>query len=196
MLTNITTKLDAGPVVKLGYDYVKQAGDGVVVKTLAGRLYHKSGSMGDWIMLSVPNAFVRGVFSALDEPGIQLPVLDEHDTLNAHISVIRPEELAKIGGPDAMLRERGRQFRYGLGELIAVNPKGWPGVEKCWFIKVSSPELQELRRTYGLTSLPNNGKFDFHITVAIRKSGVRTSRSVSLAKLTEVPREWLKGNRG
>jgi hypothetical protein len=46
-------------------------------------------------------------------------------------------------------------------------------------LRVHSPELQELRRSYGLSSLPNDGKFDFHITVAIRRKNVLGRNTVS-----------------
>lgn len=161
--------------------WVKQAFDlgtkiatdrGRVARNLSGQLYHKSGGMGDWIMLSVPNAMVRGIYQAMDEPGIELPIIGSQDKLMAHISVIRPEELESIGGPDAVIKDRGRKFSYTPGKLIEVEPKGWDEVKTCWFLRVHSPELQELRRSYGLSSLPKNGEYDFHITVAIRRRGV------------------------
>jgi hypothetical protein len=68
---------------------------------MSGRLYlAKSG----WLLLSVPNAFVRGVFDALTAPGAELPTTGlmnvpnvDGDVLNAHISVMTPDEVESIG---------------------------------------------------------------------------------------------------
>lgn len=151
---------------------MKLAASGSPAYNLAGRLYVKDGSRGTWGMLSVPNALVRGVFHAMDETGIELPPTGADEQLNAHITVFRPDEIAQIGGPDVLLNDRGKVFRYTIGRLVEFEPAGWPEVAKCWVLRVHSPELQELRRSYGLSSLPNDGKFDFHVTVAVRKRGV------------------------
>ena len=133
---------------------------------LAGRLYlSKSG----WLLLSVPNAFLRGCFNALSAPGAELPRHDD-GSLNAHISVMHSTEVESIG-PDK-LSERGKLFRYTLGKTREVNPKGWDGVERCWFVEAHSPELEKLRKSYGLSALPNDGKHKFHITFAVRKKNV------------------------
>ncbi len=151
-----------------GVALVKNAGDATLVYNLSGRLYL---SARGWLLLGVPNALVRGVFSAMDEPGIELPPSGPSGLLEAHVSVMRPEEIEKIGGPDK-ITERGKSFTYTLGRMYAVDPKDWGGVSKAWYVKVHSPELQELRRSYGLSSLPNGGDYDFHITVAVRRRGV------------------------
>lgn len=135
---------------------------------LAGTL-HLSGS--GWLLLSVPNALVHGVYAAMREPGIELPPGKNGGPLNAHISVAKPTEIELIGGPDK-ISERGKQFHYTLGRLYSVEPEGWPEMSRVWFVRVHSPELQELRRSYGLSSLPNDGKHDFHLSVAVRRKGV------------------------
>lgn len=152
-----------------GQRFVKSAleGETSVSYNLQGTLYlSKSG----WILLSVPNALARGVFSAMKEPGIELPS-SEGDAFNAHITVMRPEEIALIGGPDK-ITERGKQFSYSLGRFKEMEPDNWPGVAKVWVIVIHSTELQMLRRSYALSSLPNEGKYDFHLTCAVRKRGV------------------------
>src|SRR5260221_4890035 len=70
--------------------------DNVITKSysLYGRLVlSKSG----WLLLEIPNALVRGIFDAINEPGIELPLRD--GKLTAHVSAFRPEELEIIGGP-------------------------------------------------------------------------------------------------
>ena len=155
----------------LGAQLVKEAGDAEPSYGMAGQLYHKNGSNGSWILLSVPNALVRGCFAAMSETGLELPPSGPGEGLNAHISVMRPEEIEALGGPDK-ITERGKSFSYRIGGLITVNPAGWAEMSKCWMLRVHSPELQQLRRSYGLSSLPKDGKFDFHITIAVRRKGV------------------------
>lgn len=151
-----------------GRSLAKQAADEEVAYNLAGRLYVSSSG---YLLLSVPNSLVRGVFSAMREPGIELPPSGPDGNLNAHITVMSPTDLTAIGGADAVT-ERGKEFRYSLGRVYSVEPDGWPNVAKVWYIKVHSPELQTLRLSYGLSSRPNDGGYDFHVTVAVRKRGV------------------------
>lgn len=145
----------------------KQAGGTSRSYSMAGRLY---ASKSGWILLSVPNSLVRGAFDALDEQGLALPTKGD-GTLNAHISVMRPEEIEQIGGIDKIV-ERGHSFHYTLGEVRTVVPSGWKEMAKVWMIEAQSPELKKLRASYGLSPLPNENKFKFHITIAVRKKGV------------------------
>jgi len=143
---------------------------------LAGRLYAaKSG----WLLLSVPNAMVHGIFDALQETGLELPPGPD-GKLNAHISVMNAGEVDSIGGA-SVISERGHLFHYNLGPLRSVVPETWDGVGKVWLVEVRSPELEKLRKSYGLTALPNNNRFKFHITVAIRRKGVLQENDVTKA---------------
>lgn len=154
----------------------KQAGEAVNAPILSGRLVASSSG---WLLLEVPNSLVRGVFDALDAPGAELPT-KHTGALNAHISVARPEEIKQLGGIEK-ITERGLRFKYQLGPLQEVTPAGWKGVSKCWFIRVKSPELEKLRKSYGLSAKPNNDKFDFHITAGIRKAKVLQANPISKA---------------
>lgn len=157
------------------YDYaqahvylVKAGGTPTTVHALTGKLYLADSG---WLMLSVPNAIGRGAFDALNEPGAELPVNKETGRYNAHISVMRPEEVEQIGGGQK-ITERGHDFHYSLGATKEVTPDSWKGVSKVYYLEVVSPELMALRRSYGLTSLPNNDKYEFHITIATRATKV------------------------
>lgn len=147
---------------------------------LAGRLYlAKSG----WLLLSVPNALVRGVFDALSEPGTELPTAGvfnvpnvEAHIVNAHISVMTADEVAGIGADK--INERGHMFGYTLGGLKEIDVKNVDGVSKVWAIQIASPALAALRKSYGLSALPNDDH-PFHITVAARRKGVLLANSKS-----------------
>jgi hypothetical protein len=156
----------------------KQAGDAVLSYAMQGKLYASSSG---WLLLSVPNALVRGVFDSLSEPGIELPPSGPNeDRLNAHISVMRASEIESIGGIDK-ISERGHAFHYTLGPLRTCVPDGWDEMSKVWFLEVRSPELERLRKSYGLSALPNGGKYAFHISVAVRRKHVLRENEVSKA---------------
>ena len=157
-------KAHFGALRDIGASLVKEAGDAKKVHALSGRLYLSSSG---WLLLTVPNALVRGAFDSLHVPGVELPL--KNGRLVAHISVMDADEVESIGGPTA-ISERGHQFSFNLGALKEVEPKTWDGVSKVWYLTVDSPELRQLRRSYGLEPLRNG--YDHHVTVAIRKTGV------------------------
>jgi hypothetical protein len=149
------------------------------VYALSGRLI---ASQSGWAILEVPNALVRGIFAAMDEPGVELPPSGPNDQLNAHISVLTKDELDRIGGPDA-LSERGQRFRYQLGPIKKVKPSGWD-MAAVYMVEVQSPALKKLRVSYGLPPLPH-GDHQFHITVCVRKKGTLQAGPVSKAAATD-----------
>lgn len=122
-------------------------------------------SRSGWVLLEVPNAIGNGAFQSLSEHGIEQPISETTGRYNAHVSVIRPEEVAAIGGPDK-IKARGQTIGFNIGQVREIaNPGGWPEVSKVWVIEVRSPELMKLRRSLGL----GDPKYPFHITFAIRK---------------------------
>jgi len=137
---------------------------------LEGRLQFSASGR---LCLFVPNSLVLGAFRALPAAGLSLPLYG--GKLNAHITVMTPEEIRGIGGPER-ISERGKAFRYRLMSLESSDVEGMDrGYSRAWFFRVVSPQLSQLRRTYGLASEPGS----FHITVAKRKTGVLYSTPVN-----------------
>lgn len=151
--------------------FQKLAEDMAPANNLAGIFYISEHNGRPWGSLAVPNSLVRGVFQAMSEPGIELPP-SEGGKLNAHITVVRPEEIMAVGGPDKFKADRGKQFTYSIGRLVSVAPRGWDEMSKAWMLRVNSPALTQLRKSYGLSAKPNNDKYDFHISVAVRRKKV------------------------
>lgn len=147
--------------------------------SLAGKLYFSSSG---WLLLHVPNDIGTGAFKALHEPGIELPISESEGRYNAHISVMRAEEVEQIGGSDK-ITERGKDFNYSLGHIREFEPKGWSEMERCWAIDVHSPDLEKLRKSYGLSPIPSDGKIPFHITVAVRRRKVLGNNDVTKVPL-------------
>jgi len=154
---------------------------------LAGRLYvAKSG----WLLLSVPNALVRGIYDAMTAPGAELPLAGTmnvpnvaSDVLNAHISVMTADEVKKIGPEN--INERGHMVGYSLGHLKEITPRNVDGVSKLWALQVSSPMLSAIRKSYGLQPFVNG--HPFHITVAVRRKSVLQANSVRKAAAAKSP---------
>ena len=151
-----------------------------VNQLLGGRLYlAKSG----WLLLSVPNAFVRGLYDALVAPGAELPLAGtmnvpnvDAGVLNAHISVMTADEVKQVGADK--INERGHMFHYGLGPVKEIPVTNIDGVSKVWIVQVASPQLAALRKSYGLSPLPK-GDQPFHITIAARRKHVLGNNPVS-----------------
>lgn len=138
------------------------------------------------LYLSVPNALVLGAYRALPAAGLSLPFVD--GKLNAKITVMTPAELRGIGGGDK-ISERGKSYEYRLLSLESGDDDGMDtGYSRSWYFRVSSPQLSQLRRTYGLAGEPQD---TFHITVARRRTGVLYSTPVSkLAMQIEEEHDW------
>jgi predicted double-glycine peptidase len=156
--------------------HIKTAAAPTVAHSLSGRLYLSSSG---WLLLDVPNALVRGTFDALHESGAELPPRKHGGNLNAHVSVMTKDEVQRIGADK--ISERGHQFRFTLGPLKEVEPAGWDEMSRCWFIEISSPELKNLRKSYGLSPLPH-GDHPFHVTVAVRRKHVLKNNDVKKAE--------------
>lgn len=191
------------PLYSAGHAYGCLARDNVKASSqhlLAGRLYvSKSG----WLILSVPNALVRGLFDALVAPGAELPLTGvvnvpnlPDDTLNAHISVMTADEVQKIGADK--ITERGHTFHYALGGLKEIPVRNIDGVSRVWAVQVASPGLTALRKSYGLSPSPNN--HGFHITVAVRRKHVFSGNGVNKAADDKLSRtgqkDLLPGGKG
>lgn len=141
---------------------------------LTGRLYlSKSG----YLLLSVPNALGRGAFDALDESGAELPSGPDGSPYNAHLTVMLPWEIEQIGGAEK-ISERGHEQAYCLGPVVEIEPAGWKDVSRCWAIQVESTDLKNLRKSYGLTPLPN-GDHEFHITFGIRRKKILQNNDIA-----------------
>lgn len=137
------------------------------------------------LLVGVPAALVRGVFDAMDEPGISLPSAVDGEALRAGIVVMSPDELEQVGGA-AKITERGKHFSYRLGNIVEAPARGWAGVSKCWHLEIKSPELKQLRKTYGLpANMP--GSSGMSIVVACRKSGVLGENATSKTTVEQSP---------
>lgn len=152
----------------------------VIEKEAASPEHYSEGLKGrlvvsdtNWLLLSVPNSLMRGLYEALHETGIELPATLE-GRVNAHISVMTGKEVESIGGPGA-IKQRGEFFSWNPKGVYTVKPRRpkpkenrvvavW---ERVWFLVCHSRELSDLRKSYGLPGLMY-GNHKFHITFAVK----------------------------
>ncbi len=140
---------------------------------LEGRLVYSQRTR--YLMLTVPNAIAIGAFQALNIPGVEMPIWDE-PKFNAHITVMRPEEVDAIGG-HLSLNERGKVYRYRIDGIDACDSAS-EKYSRFFYYKVVSPELAQLRRSYGLPGAP---AVPFHITFAARRRNVLRENTIRKA---------------
>lgn len=145
----------------------KSAADATISYAVAGRLIS---SDSGYVLLTIPNALVRGAFDTIHEIGVELPP-NKAGRLRAHITILRPDELKQIGGK-SKLSELGHTFNFNLGPLRVVEPSGWPEMAAAYFLTVQSPQLEKLRKSYGLSALPKNNEHPFHCTIAVKRRSV------------------------
>jgi uncharacterized protein YehS (DUF1456 family) len=104
--------------------------------------------------LKVDDNYIHQLFERLNILGFKKPpYFRRKNSPGAHISVVYKDENVK-------LKEIGQKFSFKLKDIILIS-----GVKHDFIVlRVSSPELKQLRRSYGLSSLLNN--HSFHITLA------------------------------
>ena len=129
-----------------------------------------------YLLLTVPNSIAIGAFQALNIPGIEIPTWEGDIKFNAHITVMRPDEIESIGG-HVKLNERGKKFKYRI-EGIDVADSNSGKYSRYFYYKVVSPELAQLRRSYGLSGVPT---VPFHITFAARRRNVLRENTIRKA---------------
>lgn len=151
---------------------VKWAGTPENSYSMHGKIYLSSSG---WLLLSVPAALVRGAFDALNEPGIELYKYE--GSFNPHITIMTSDEVTSIGADN--ITDRGHTANYRISGLKHVKPSG-KDISRVWFLEVKSPDLEKIRKSYGLTPLPK-GDHQFHITIGARKTGVLQHNEVSKA---------------
>ena len=166
------TDFDIGNAIVHLYQAAEKQAAASVPCTLEGRLVLSSSG---YMLLEVPNDLGNGAFKALNEAGKEQPISESRGGYNAHITVLRPDEVAKAG--DAVNAYRGKTFKFNLGSVRVIdNPAGWKEVSKCWVLSVRSPELIKMRNALDL----GPPKYPFHITFAIRKrNALRDTRGLS-----------------
>ena len=134
------------------------------------------------LCLLVPAPIVRGAFASIPDQGTSLP------PNIGRVVVMTPSEVKTIGPNN--IDERGHEFNYRLGPIHETT--GYKGISKIWYQEVKSTELNNLRKSYGLSDKPSGDKFK--LIIAIRKTNVLRDNAVSkLEKEPEVSANEVEG---
>jgi hypothetical protein len=116
-----------------------------------------------FVYLDVPDSIIRAFQQMIPDEEIAHPSGMSKKYVGAHISVMMKDE-----SDGKNIKEIGQHFQYKIKALQAVKPDGWDGVRTVFFIAVDAPELEDLRKKYGLSA--KHKGHDFHITVGLVKS--------------------------
>ena len=121
----------------------------------------------NFVYINIPNNIVNGLVLLLDSEEVEKPPYDlkSFNRVGAHISIIGIDEYEDHDLGE--IKEIGQEFNFRFKGLRKVDPEGWDEMSQVYFIEVESPELEKLRKRYGLSKLIDGHQF--HITVGVEK---------------------------
>ncbi|MBS0651528.1 MAG: hypothetical protein JSR93_10240 [Verrucomicrobia bacterium] len=128
-----------------------------------GRLRKDSNGL---IYLELPSDYISQLFPLLHALDAESVPLSQIDPSAAHIPVMTPREYLE-SSKWGEIRELDQEFSFEVHGCFSLSPKLYPGMEKVYCLKVSSPELEELREKYLLPS--RIGTHPFHIVIGFQK---------------------------
>jgi hypothetical protein len=117
--------------------------------------------------LKVSNDIMNGFFMSIKEEGAEKPPYNtkKMNYTGAHATVFYSDEVKEN---KLEIKEIGEEISFKVGKMYSVEPKNWDEMERVWFLEIFSPELENLRKKYGLSKLVNGNQY--HITVATKKA--------------------------
>jgi hypothetical protein len=117
-----------------------------------------------FVYLKVDDNYIHQLFPLLHRKNYEEPPYFRRiDSPGAHISVFYTDERNRIG----RINEIGQPFTFTINHIKTVPP----GSNEYLVLTVTSPELERLRKKYGLKPLLRG--HDFHITIAKKKEHYR-----------------------
>ena len=142
---------------------VKVAGGDLEEVTLTAILKEHDG----FVYLEIPDEIIDGFLKLIATKGVDHPeVVSDKGYVGAHVSVMYPEEYEQAKKKKKRVSEIGDEFDFTLDKMFTTEPEGWDDVRQVYFVSIKSPQLELLRRKYGLSKLLNG--HDFHVTVAVK----------------------------
>jgi hypothetical protein len=119
-----------------------------------------------FIYLDIPDEYLSSLIELCDDPNVKLPPYFGSGKAGAHVSVILSDEMHSR--PGFTLPEIGKKFSFRITHMEALKPDDWNGVDKVYFLALSSPELEALRSRHHFSSKIMD--HDFHLTFGIKNS--------------------------
>jgi len=116
-----------------------------------------------YLYLDVSDEYIVQAIDLIDVPGKMLPSRDytKQNGIGAHISVIFENERCREQIYEVL--EVGQEFSFSIKELGTLQARN--DRDKIWVLAIDAPELEALRKSYGLPPLARDQ--DFHITIGL-----------------------------
>jgi hypothetical protein len=118
--------------------------------------------------LKIPDAVIDGFVGLIPDGKADKPAVAYagNPYVGAHVSVIYPDETQRLHKKRRRVKEVGEEFDFSVDKMFVTQPSDWDGVQDVYFLIVKSPQLEALRKKYGLSRKING--HDFHVTVAVK----------------------------
>ncbi|MBS0603890.1 MAG: hypothetical protein JSS60_02505 [Verrucomicrobia bacterium] len=120
-----------------------------------------------FVYLELPDEYITELSPLIHDPASETVPLYYLEPSPAHIPVILPHEWAQRKGWGE-LKDLDKSFSFKINGVSSLNPKRWPGVEKVYFLRISSPELEKFRERCLLPSRIRG--HEFHVAIAYKKA--------------------------
>lgn len=109
-----------------------------------------------FVYVDVSNDFIELIVAAIDHAGELRQIPTGARSMGAHISVFHEDE-------SVTPQELDQSFPFEVKEIRSFTLNTRDGLKKQWVIAVDSPELEQLRVSYGCS--PKLKGYDFHISL-------------------------------
>lgn len=122
-----------------------------------------------YLYIEVSRDYIAQILPLIQAPGKLVPPrhYKSKNGIGPHISVMYENE--QIENEIWEIKELGQEFSFSILELRTVRLNKDGKMKKLWLLAVSSPELERLRESYGLSSKLKG--HDFHITICTQVPG-------------------------
>ncbi|HEY2810429.1 MAG TPA: hypothetical protein VGJ00_03460 [Rhabdochlamydiaceae bacterium] len=116
-----------------------------------------------FVFVAIDAGYIYKLIHFISDEGFEEPpYFGLPDSAGAHITVIYPNEVEKyhLG----KIKECGKRIYFTLQECQVVHPLKLAEVEELYLITVDVPELEKIRKKYGLPP----AEYPFHITIGFK----------------------------
>lgn len=116
-----------------------------------------------FVYVDVDDRYIRELIKFIKKEGFEEPpYFGRSDLVGAHITVVYPEEMKKYNVQ--CIEECGTSIQFIPRSCQIVHPPRWEEIDEVYFIVVDVPQLDDLRKKYGLPKR----EYDFHITIGVK----------------------------
>ncbi|HSX11384.1 MAG TPA: hypothetical protein VLF94_06700 [Chlamydiales bacterium] len=131
-----------------------------------GTLKNSSG----FVYVDVDDGYIHELIPFIQEEGFEEPpYFGRSDLVGAHITVIYPEEMKKYNIQS--IKECGTSIQFTPRACQVVHPPRQKETDGVYFIVVDAPQLDDLRKQYGLPKR----EYDFHITIGVKPKAIKSA---------------------